>query len=67
MYQAKTHGFLELLMNALAFPVSRRASRPRRVRIVPARREVAVRAPYLEALRAKETYFATARVQWCNR
>ncbi len=67
MYQAKTPGFLELLMNALAFPVSRRTSTARRVRVVPARREVAIRPPYREALRTKETYFAAARVQWCNR
>lgn len=67
MYQAKTPGFLELLMNALAFPVSRRTSKPRRVRVVPARREVAVRPSYREAMQTKETYFATTRVQWWAR
>lgn len=67
MYQAKTPGFLELLMNALAFPMSRRTVKPLRVRFVPARREVAIRPSYREAMRAKETYFATARVQWWNR
>ncbi len=67
MYQAKTPGFLELLMNALALPVSRRRSTLRRVQVLPARREVAVRPSYRDAVQAKETYFATARVQWWNR
>ncbi len=67
MYQAKTPGFLELLMNALAFPVSRRTSASRRVRNVPTRREAAVSPSVRDAAQAKETYFATTRVQWWSR
>lgn len=66
MYQTKTTGFLELLMNALSFPVPRRSAPVRRVRTVPTRREAAVAASVRDAA-AKESYIATARVLWWNR
>lgn len=67
MYQAKTPGFLELLMNALTVPLSRRTHRARRIRVVPRRREAAAR-PSAPDLRAKnEMYFETAWLSRWNR
>lgn len=67
MYQAKTAGFLELLMNALTSPVSRRPHAVRHARPAPTRRESAVEVSTREAAVGKETYIAAARVLWWNR
>lgn len=67
MYQAKTTGFLELLMNALPYPNPRRSLAGRRPAVVPGRREAAVGRSVRDALVAKEMYFAEARLSRWNR
>ena len=67
MYQSKTAGILELLMNALSFPASRSRSVVRQSRPLPVRREEAVQRALRSAAQQRETYFATARLLWWNR
>ncbi len=67
MYQAKTTGFLELLVNALPYPNPRRSREGRRPAVVPSRRETAVGPSVRNALVAKEMYFAEARLSRWNR
>ena len=69
MYQAKTTGFLESLMNALSLPTSRRSS-VRRSRPAPRRREAVVRPAGRDGfvgLTGKEMYIEMARLSRWNR
>jgi len=67
MYQVKTTGFLELLMNVLSLPRSQRSSGARRTRPVPRRRETALQRSVRDSLATKEIYFEAARLSRWNR
>ena len=67
MYQAKTTGFLELLMNALALPTVRRASTGRRASRAPRRHAFAVGQPAQESNLGTQIYFEAARLSRWNR
>ncbi len=67
MYQAKTTGFLELLMNALTLPSARRASHARRSRPLPLRREAAVAPSVVDSVTAKGIFIEAARLSRWNR
>lgn len=70
MYQAKTTGFLESLMNALSLRTSRGSSVTRRARSLPQRREAAVRPTGRDAfvgLTGKEMYIEAAWLSRWNR
>ncbi len=67
MYEAKTTGFLELLMNALTLPSARRVSHARRGRPIPRRHEAAVAPSALDAMTAKGIFIEAARLSRWNR
>ncbi len=67
MYQAQTAGILETIMNALSLPTSRKSATPRRIRILPRRRETAVAPSIRDRMPEKETYFEAARLSRWNR
>ncbi len=67
MYETKTTGVLELLMNVLSVPRSHGSSRARRARSVPRRREDAVQTVPLDRVMTGETYFEAARLTRWNR
>ena len=62
MYPPKTAGFLELLMNALSLPRSRRSHAVRRRGSLPRRREAVLAASPADGAAVKEMYFETARL-----
>jgi len=65
MYQTKTPGFLEMLMNALSLPTSRRTVATRRM---PRRRGVRELSRWTrESMPATETYIDAARLSRWNR
>ena len=67
MYEAKTTGFLELLMNALTLPSARRVSHAQRSHPVPHRREAAVAPSVVDAMTAKGIFIEAARLSRWNR
>ncbi len=67
MYGTKTNGFLELLMNALTLPSSRRSARARRNRALPRRREAAVAPTFRDAMDGKGIFIEATRLSRWNR
>ncbi len=67
MYQTKTPGFLEWLMNAVTLSFARRTRRSRRVRVVPRRREAVVLLSPPSARLGREMYIESAWVSRWNR
>lgn len=67
MYEAKTTGFLELLMNALSLPSAQRVSHARRSRPVPIRREAAMAPSIQDAMTAHGIFIETTRLSRWNR